>query len=67
MGIYIHLMVESEPKISPLQMIRVLKQQSTHMMWLSDGGFLKKHFGKKKLFGQTVILFLRLVKLVAKP
>ena len=33
-GEHTHLMVESEPKISPLQMIRVLKQQSTHMIWL---------------------------------
>jgi putative transposase len=49
-GDHLHLMVESEPKISPLQMIRLLKQQSTHMLWLSDGRFLKKHFWKEKTF-----------------
>lgn len=30
---HIHMMIESVPKISPLQIVRVLKQQSTIQMW----------------------------------
>ena len=30
---HIHMMISSVPKISPLQIVRVLKQQSTIQMW----------------------------------
>ena len=30
---HIHMMISSKPKVSPLQIVRVLKQQSTIKMW----------------------------------
>lgn len=30
---HIHMMIESVPKISPFQIVRVLKQQSTFVIW----------------------------------
>ena len=41
---HIHMMVESIPKISPLQIVRVLKQQSTIQMWRKYSKKLKKHY-----------------------
>ena len=41
---HIHMMVESMPKISPLQIVRVLKQQSTIQMWRKYSKKLKKHY-----------------------
>ena len=40
---HIHMMVSSVPKISPLQIVRVLKQQSTIRIW-------KDRYQKKKKF-----------------
>lgn len=47
---HIHLMIESEPKIIPLQIVRILKQQSTFLIWKSKFEFLKKEFWKEKTF-----------------
>lgn len=47
---HIHMMVESAPKISPLQIVRVLKQQSTIQMWIKYKSELKKHFWKEHTF-----------------
>ena len=47
---HIHLMIESEPKISPLMIVRVLKQQTTKMLWRSFSTQLQKHFWKEKTF-----------------
>lgn len=47
---HIHLMIESEPKISPLMIVRVLKQQTTKMLWRSFSTQLQKHFWKEKIF-----------------
>ncbi|MCE5221927.1 MAG: IS200/IS605 family transposase [Clostridium sp.] len=47
---HIHLMVESEPKVSPLMIIRVLKQQTTVMLWNDFSKHLQKHFWKEKSF-----------------
>lgn len=41
---HIHLMISSEPKISPLQIVRVLKQQSTIEMWRRYKCKLRKEF-----------------------
>lgn len=30
---HIHLLVSSEPKYSPLEIVKLLKQQSTYMIW----------------------------------
>lgn len=47
---HIHLMVESEPKISPLMIVRVLKQQTTGELWRLFPQYLSKHFWKEKTF-----------------
>lgn len=47
---HIHLMVDSEPKLSPLMIVRVLKQQSTHVMYGRYFKEFKKHFWKENTF-----------------
>jgi putative transposase len=47
---HLHIMVETQPKLSPLQIIRVLKQQSTQLLWKQHDEFLIKHFWKEKTF-----------------
>lgn len=44
---HIHLMIESEPKLSPLMICRVLKQQSTITSWENHSTYLSKHFWKE--------------------
>lgn len=39
---HIHLLIESEPKLSVLQIVRVLKQQSTIKIWKSYEPYLSK-------------------------
>lgn len=46
---HIHLMIESEPKLSPLQILRRLKQESTIKIWKLYPE-LKKHFWKEQTF-----------------
>lgn len=41
---HIHMMIESVPKISPLQIVRVLKQQSTIQMWRKYSKELRKYY-----------------------
>lgn len=47
---HIHLMIESEPKVSPLMIVRVLKQQTTVSLWREFSDKLRKHFWKEKTF-----------------
>ena len=47
---HIHMMISSVPKISPLQIVRVLKQQSTIQMWRRYASELKKQYWKKNTF-----------------
>ena len=47
---HIHMMISSVPKISPLQIVRVLKQQSTIQMWRRYAGELKKQYWKENTF-----------------
>ena len=47
---YIHMMISSAPKISPLQIVRVLKQQSTIQMWRRYASELKKQYWKENTF-----------------
>lgn len=47
---HIHFLVSSEPKLSPLQIVRRLKQLSTKMIWNLYPTFLKKHFWKENTF-----------------
>ena len=47
---HIHLMVESVPKLSPLMIVRVLKQQSTQIIYGRYRTELKKQFWKENTF-----------------
>lgn len=47
---HIHLLIAYEPKISVLQIVRKLKQETTYSLWRSYGNFLKKHFWKERTF-----------------
>ena len=47
---HIHLMIESIPKISPLQIVRVLKQQSTKRIWNDYNLQMKKCFWHENTF-----------------
>ncbi len=47
---HIHLMIESEPKVSTLMIVRVLTQQTTIRLWKEFWDKLRKHFWKEKTF-----------------
>ena len=47
---HIHMMISSVPKISPLQIVRVLKQQSTIQIWRRYASELKKQYWKENTF-----------------
>lgn len=47
---HIHFMIESVPKISPLQIVNVLKQQSTVRIWRIYNKELSKIFWKENTF-----------------
>ena len=47
---HIHMMISSAPKISPFQIVRVLKQQSTIQMWIRYTSELKKQYWKENTF-----------------
>ena len=47
---HIHMMISSVPKTSPLQIVRVLKQQSTIQMWRRYASELKKQYWKENTF-----------------
>lgn len=41
---HVHLLVESEPKVSPLMIVRTLKQQITIKLWNEFSDELCKYF-----------------------
>lgn len=47
---HIHLLVRSEPKLSPLQIVRKLKQESTIRIWKLFPEFLRRCFYKEHTF-----------------
>ena len=47
---HIHMMVSSEPKVSPLQIIRILKQKSTIQIWRIYKKELMEHFWTENTF-----------------
>ena len=47
---HIHMMISSVPKISPLQIVRILKQQSTIKIWRIYKEELKKQHWSKNTF-----------------
>jgi putative transposase len=46
---HVHLMVLSQPKLSPAQIVRRLKAESTGLIWREHPG-LRREFWKKKTF-----------------
>ena len=44
---HIHLHIESVPNISPSQICRVLKQESTIRLWKIHGNYLSRFFWKE--------------------
>jgi len=47
---HIHILVDSEPKLSPLMIVRVLKQQSTIIIYERHYTELKRYFWKENTF-----------------
>ena len=47
---HIHILVDSEPKLSPLMIVRVLKQQSTIIIYGRHYTELKRHFWNENTF-----------------
>ena len=47
---HIHLLVSSEPKLSPLQIVRRLKQESTVRIWSLYPEILQKYFYREHTF-----------------
>ena len=47
---HIHLLVSSEPKLSPLQIVRKLKQESTVRIWKLFSEQIKKFFYREQTF-----------------
>ena len=45
---YIHMMICSEPKLSPLQIVRRLKQMSTTAIWKRHENYLRHIFYREK-------------------
>lgn len=47
---HIHLLIESEPKVSILQIVRALKSRSTIELWKKHSKELRKYFWKQNIF-----------------
>lgn len=47
---HLHMMVRSEPKLSPLQIVRRLKQMSISAVWKKYGDFLRHNFYEEQTF-----------------
>jgi putative transposase len=47
---HVHMIIESVPKLSPLQIVRVLKQQSTIQIWRMYNRELKHYYWKENTF-----------------
>ena len=45
---HIHCLVRSEPRISPLAIVRKLKQESTFRLWKTYSTNLQRHFWKER-------------------
>lgn len=47
---HIYLLIESKPKVSPLMIVRALKQQTTIKLWNKFSDKLCKYFWKERTF-----------------
>mgnify|MGYP004559098191 CR=1 FL=1 len=47
---HMHLLINYDPKVSVLQIVRRLKQETTFELWKVHEAYLKKHFWKEHVF-----------------
>ena len=47
---HIHLLIDYDPKVSVLQIVRRLKQETTFELWKVHESYLKKYFWKERTF-----------------
>ena len=47
---HIHFLINYDPKVSVLQIVRRLKQETTFELWKVHESYLKKHFWKEHTF-----------------
>ena len=47
---HIHLLIDYDPKVCLLQIVRRLKQETTFELWKVHESYLKKHFWKERTF-----------------
>ncbi|MBZ5752497.1 IS200/IS605 family transposase [Metabacillus rhizolycopersici] len=47
---HIHLLIQYEPKMSILEIVRLLKQMTTFHIWKQHEKYLSKHFWKEQTF-----------------
>lgn len=47
---HIHILIRYSPKWSVLQIVRLLKQQTTYRIWQQHQDYLSKHFWKERTF-----------------
>ena len=47
---HIHLLIDYDPKVSVLQIVRRLKQETTFELWKVHEEYLKKYFWKEHTF-----------------
>ena len=47
---HIHLLIDYEPKVSVLQIVKRLKQETTYELWKVNSDYLKKYFWKENTF-----------------
>lgn len=47
---HIHILIRYSPKWSILQIVRLLKQQTTYRIWQQHQDYLSKHFWKERTF-----------------
>lgn len=47
---HIHILIRYSPKWSILQIVRLLKQQTTYRVWKCHHDYLSKHFWKERTF-----------------
>ena len=47
---HIHLLIQYEPKMSILEIVRLLKQMTTFHIWKQHETYLYKHFWKEQTF-----------------
>lgn len=63
---HIHLMIDSVPKLSPLMIVRILKQQSTIETWRMHSKELKRHYWVENTFWTDGYFVLTIGKVSSK-